>query len=304
VIVRRKFAYEAWHLVHLLAYAAVLVALPHQFSTSQLFADGTWARYYWFFLYFGVAAAVLAYRFVIPIRRTLHHDFRVTGVRAEAPGVYSIQMTGQHLAELGARGGQFFIWRFWAHGLWWHAHPFSLSAAPGDRTLRITVRELGKGTSSIDTVPIGTRVSIEGPYGLFTDRVRTTSRAVAVAAGIGITPILALLEHGDFAPGEMDVIVRAPDEDSLFLFRELRDVCATLSVPLHVFLGPRSHSGHDSWLPAHDARHSVSLATIVPDIRDADLFVCGPRRWTDLVIEDATRIGIPKFRIHNERFSW
>ena len=67
VIVRRKFAYEAWHLVHLLAYAAVLVALPHQFSTSQLFAAGTWARYYWFCLYFGVAAAVLAYRFVIPI---------------------------------------------------------------------------------------------------------------------------------------------------------------------------------------------------------------------------------------------
>ncbi|MEO6826948.1 MAG: ferric reductase-like transmembrane domain-containing protein, partial [Microbacteriaceae bacterium] len=54
VIVRRKFAYEAWHLVHFLAYVAVLVALPHQLSTSQMFAAGTWARYYWMLLYLGV----------------------------------------------------------------------------------------------------------------------------------------------------------------------------------------------------------------------------------------------------------
>ncbi|HMM82404.1 MAG TPA: ferredoxin reductase family protein [Terrimesophilobacter sp.] len=305
VIVRRKFAYEAWHLVHFLAYAAVLVALPHQFSTSQLFAAGTWARYYWLLLYSGVAVALVVYRFIIPIVRTVRHDLRVSNVRVEASGVYSIEMTGRSLDDLRARGGQYFIWRFWARGLWWHAHPFSLSAAPGATSLRITVRELGNGTHSIGAIPIGTPVSIEGPYGLFTDRARTTRRAVAVAAGIGITPILSLLGHGDFAPGEMTVIVRAPDEHSLFLFEELRDLCAVRSIPLHVFTGPRPARGRDSWLPAREAAHgNVSLATIVPDVRSADLFVCGPRRWTDLVINDAKRAGIPKFRIHYERFNW
>ncbi|MEO6826520.1 MAG: oxidoreductase, partial [Microbacteriaceae bacterium] len=292
------------HLVHFLAYVAVLVALPHQLSTSQMFAAGTWARYYWMLLYLGVAAALLVYRFIIPIVRSLRHGLRVTGVRAEGPGVYSIEMTGRSLDDLGARGGQFFIWRFWSGGLWWHAHPFSLSAAPGATSLRITVRELGNGTRSIDALPIGTRVSIEGPYGLFTDRARTTSRTVAVAAGIGITPILSLLETGDFAPGEVTVIVRAPNEHKLFLFEELRDLCAIRSIPLHVFLGPRPRSGHNSWLPARESQRGVSLSTIVSDVRDADLFVCGPRRWTDLVIDDAKRAGISKFRIHYERFSW
>ena len=304
VIVRRKFPYEAWHVVHFLAYAAVLAALPHQFSTGQLFADGTWARYYWLALYFGVATALLIYRFIVPVLRTLRHDLRVSNVVTEAPGVYSIEMTGRSLADLRVRGGQFFIWRFWSRGLWWHAHPFSLSAAPGILRLKVTVRELGGGTSELGALRIGTRVSIEGPYGLFTDRARTTRRAVAVAAGIGITPIISLLEQGDFAPGEMTVIVRAPDKEGLYLHQELQKLCIKKSVALYVLLGRRPKKGHDSWLPAREASRHVDLSTIVPDVRDADVFVCGPRGWTDLVVEDAKQAGVPKFRIHYERFSW
>ncbi|MEW1822581.1 ferredoxin reductase family protein [Arthrobacter sp. NPDC080031] len=304
VLVRRKLSYEAWHVVHLLAYAAVLAALPHQFSTGQLLADGTWARYYWLALYFGVAAALLIYRFIIPVLRTLRHDLRVSNVVPEAPGVYSIEMTGRSLADLKVRGGQFFIWRFWSRGLWWHAHPFSLSAAPGILRLKVTVRELGGGTAELSSLRIGTRVSIEGPYGLFTDRARTTRRAVAVAAGIGITPIISLLEQGDFAPGEMTVIVRAPDEKGLYLYRELQNLCTRKSATLYVLLGRRPKRGPDSWLPAREASHCMSLSTIVPHVRDADVFVCGPRDWTDLVVEDAKRAGVPRFRIHYERFSW
>lgn len=304
VLVRRRLSYEAWHVVHFLAYAAVLAALPHQFSTGQLFADGTWARYYWLALYFGVAGALLIYRFIIPVLRTLRHDLRVSNIVTEAPGVYSIEMTGRSLADLKVRGGQFFIWRFWSRGLWWHAHPFSLSAAPGVLRLKVTVRELGGGTAELGSLRIGTRVSIEGPYGLFTDRARTTRRAVAVAAGIGITPIISLLEQGDFGPGEMTVIVRAPNEKGLYLYQELQKLCTRKSATLYVLLGRRPKRGHDSWLPAREASHRMSLSTIVPHVRDADVFVCGPRDWTDLVVEDAKRAGVPRFRIHYERFSW
>jgi predicted ferric reductase len=304
VIVRRKLAYELWHAVHFLAYAAVLAALPHQFSTGQLFAAGTWARYYWLLLYAAVAGALLVYRFVIPVIRTVRHDLRVSDVRAVAPGVYTIEMTGRDLDDLGVRGGQFFIWRFWARGQWWHAHPFSLSAAPDSMRLRVTIRELGSGTRKLGDLPIGTRVSIEGPYGLFTERARTTRRAVAVAAGIGITPIISLLEHGDFAPGEMTVIVRAPDEANLYLYSELYDLCAKKSAELYVLMGSRSKAGRESWLPANEMRRNVTLSSIVPDVARADVFICGPRRWTDLVVDDARRARVPKFRIHYERFSW
>jgi ferredoxin-NADP reductase len=42
----------------------------------------------------------------------------------------------------------------------------------------------------------------------------------------------------------------------------------------------------------------------VPYIAESDVYVCGPQRISDLVIEDALAAGTPKGAIHNERFSW
>ena len=56
-------------------------------------------------------------------------------------------------------------------GRWWTAHPFSLSAAPDGRSLRITVKALGDHTARMGEIPIGTRVVAEGPFGVFTDGV-------------------------------------------------------------------------------------------------------------------------------------
>lgn len=53
-------------------------------------------------------------------------------------------MTGHHLGQLDAKGGQFLNWRFWTAGLALE-HPFSLSAAPDGNRLRITVKVAGRG---------------------------------------------------------------------------------------------------------------------------------------------------------------
>ena len=65
----------------------------------------------------------------------------------KAPGVVSLRITGRRLERLNARAGQFFLWRFLTRGRWWTAHPFSLSAAPDGRSLRITVKALGDHTA-------------------------------------------------------------------------------------------------------------------------------------------------------------
>ena len=59
VAVRRRFPYEFWYAVHLLTYAAVLTALPHQFSVGGLFAEGTWQRWYWLAVCIATGAALL-----------------------------------------------------------------------------------------------------------------------------------------------------------------------------------------------------------------------------------------------------
>ena len=303
VAVRRKFNYEGWHLVHLLSYVAVAFALPHQFSVGGILANGTVQRVYWIALYVIAFGAILSYRFIEPVVSSLRHRITVAGVTEVSPGVKSIHLHGRRLRSLGTAGGQFFIWRFWTGSTWWHSHPISLSAMPTDSTARITVRDLGAGSSRISAVPAGTRVSIEGPYGLFTDVARTAPRLAIVAAGIGVTPVRALLEHARFAPGEATVLLRAGSAAETFLWDEIGDICAAKGATLYTMVGRRARVGA-GWMPEADARRGVTLASVFPNLAESDLYLCGPTNWLELVEEGARAAGMPAHRIHSERFDW
>ncbi|WP_150954235.1 hypothetical protein [Microbacterium testaceum] len=47
---------------------------------------------------------------------------------------------------------------------------------------------------------------------------------------------------------------------------------------------------------------SIHLS-VLPDLLDSDLFICGPEKWADLVVRDARAAGLPARRIHVERFA-
>ncbi len=121
--------------------------------------------------------------------------------------MYSVVCAGRRVERLAVSGGQFFQWRFLAKDLWWHAHPFSLSALPHPPYLRLTVKALGDQGRAIARLRPGTRVFIEGPYGTFTAHARTAARVALIGAGVGVTPLRALLE--ELPPG-VDVSMVRP----------------------------------------------------------------------------------------------
>ncbi|MEQ1736572.1 MAG: ferric reductase-like transmembrane domain-containing protein, partial [Rhodoglobus sp.] len=243
VAVRRRFSYEAWHIIHLMSYLAVAFALPHQLSVGGVLASGTAQRVYWIALYVLALGAIIVFRFLSPVVSSIRHGMRVSAVQQVAPGVASIHLQGTKLRSLGSAGGQFFIWRFWSARTWWHSHPVSLSAVPTDSHARITVRDLGNGSRRISAVPIGTRVSIEGPYGLFTDAARTAPKLAIIAAGIGVTPIRALLEHARFAPGEATVLLRATSSEETYLWDEVYEIAAAKGATVYSMIGKRATHG-------------------------------------------------------------
>jgi predicted ferric reductase len=304
VAVRRRMPYEFWHAIHLLSYAAVLTAIPHQFSVGALFAEGHWQRLYWEVFYWSVVVALVWFRVVAPLVRTWRHQLTVSRVVQEGTGVVSIEMTGLRLNELTGEGGRFFIWRFLAPGLWWHAHPFSLSAEPHGEALRITVRNLGRGSASLARLRPGTKVALAGPYGNFAHSSRTRPGLVLVGSGIGITPIRALLERAEFAPGDATVILRAGSPDHLYLRDEIRDLCQARGAVLYELVGHRARGR--SWLPRHQT--GLHLADYVhagaPALADSDIYVCGPREWSDAVLADAKASGARDETLHRERFDW
>lgn len=303
VAVRRRFSYEAWHVIHLLSYLAVLIAVPHQLSLGGVLADGTGQRIYWIALYVVAFGSIGVFRFLLPIVRSVRNDIRVARVEQIAPGVVSLHLTGRGLDRLRITGGQYAIWRFWTAQTWWHAHPISFSAVPTASAARITVRDLGRGSAAISRVRPGTRVSIEGPYGVFTDAHRTAPLLAVVAAGIGVTPIRSMLEHARLRPGEATVVLRGSDPGQSYLWDEIRGLGSMRGNTVYTMLGARPR-GLATWMSAESLARGVTITSAFPDLLRSDLYVCGPQAWADLVIRDARAAGLPAARIHNERFDW
>jgi predicted ferric reductase len=300
VAVRRKFPYEFWHVIHLLSYLAVAFAIPHQFSEGGVLA-GRFSRGYWITLYVVALGSILVFRFVVPVLRSVRHDIRVDEVEVISPGVVSIHLSGRELAVLGSAGGQFFVWRFFTGKTWWHSHPISLSAQPTNSSARITVRALGDGSTELGLLRRGTRVWFEGPYGLFTDAARTSPKLAIVAAGIGVTPVRALLEHSRLAPGEATIVLRASSDDESYLWDEMEQLATERQANFYTMIGRR---GEGSWMSARDVERNVTLRSVFPDLLKSDLYVCGPQAWTDRVVADARATGLPEHQLHTERFDW
>ena len=302
-IARRKLRYESWHLLHLYAYLGVGLALPHQLWTGSELVAAPAARAYWWTLYLGTLAAVLAFRVVLPVYRNLRHRLVVTRVVDEAPGVVSLHVGGRALHRMPARPGQFFVWRFLDGPGWTRGHPYSLSAAVQPDLMRVTVKDLGDDSRNVARVRPGTRVIVEGPYGALTTSRRTRSKATLIAAGIGITPMRALAEELHLPPGDLTIVQRASDEADLVFRAELEALAAARGIRLLHLVGGRARG---SWLPAHLAHHgdAAALLRIAPDLAEQDVFVCGPEDWMRSVQDALAAAGVPGEQVHIEHFTW
>jgi ferredoxin-NADP reductase len=302
---RTALRYESWHLLHLYAYLGVGLSIPHEVWTGADFLTSTAAQVYWWSLYTVAAGAVVIWRVAVPLIRSLRHRVVVEQVTREGPGVVSVHLRGRNLDRLGANAGQFFTWRFLDGTGWTRGHPYSLSAPVlGDR-MRITVKDLGDGSARLATMRPGTRVLFEGPYGRLHAGVRTRRKVTLLAGGIGVTPMRALLEELEYAPGELTLIYRARQPQDLVLRQEIETLAATRGARVFYLLGRRVQ-GRDSWLPASAGHLSdaAALRELVPDIARHDVYLCGEDNWMTAAHTAAKHAGVPAEHLHLERFTW
>lgn len=139
----RALRYETWHLIHLNAYLGMGLALPHQLISVDF--TQTWIAAYWWTLFVGALAVIVAFRVAAPILRTRRHAIRVIRVEPETTNAVTVTMSARDLDGLGAQAGQYLVWRFLGSPGRTHGHPYSLSAAPRDGRLRITADTGGDG---------------------------------------------------------------------------------------------------------------------------------------------------------------
>ena len=292
-IARRRLRYETWWIVHLYLYLALALAFAHQIVTGVSFIGHPLTRAAWIAVWAATAGMVLVFRVLLPIARSLRHQLRVVAVTEEAPGVVSVLCSGRQISWLAVSGGQYFQWRFMTRELWWHSHPYSLSALPRAPFIRVTVKGLGDQSRALAHLKPGTRVFIEGPYGALTRHARRSDRVALIGAGVGVTPLRALLED---LPADVDavVVVRATTHEGIVHRDELVDLVRNRKGRYHELLGSRS-----------DVRMGAStLRRLIPDIALRDVYICGPQSFNELVISGVSRLGVSKDSIHEEKFSF
>jgi ferredoxin-NADP reductase len=118
-----------------------------------------------------------------------------------------------------------------------------------------------------------------------------------IAGGIGITPIRALL---DDISGDADVtlVYRALADDDIVFRDELDHLAAERGLRLHYLVGDHRDASAAHLLTA------AHLGEIVPDIRERDVFLCGPPGMVGAIRRTLQDARVPRQNIHLEEFAF
>ena len=296
---RARMAYETWYGIHLYAYIAMALGFLHQLTLGVDFIDDGLARASWIALYAVAFVPLILFRFMEPLVRNLRHRFYIEKVVIERDGVASLWVTGNAMHKLPVRAGQWFGIRVLSAKGWWRSNPYSLSNGPDGVYLRFTIEALGDRSRELQRIKPGTRVFLEGPYGILTGAVRTREKVLLIAGGIGITPLRALFEVLPTRRGDMALLYRAPSNASVVFKKELTRIAEVRGATIDFVTG-----GRDQFAFNDDPLSPGGLWAAYPDVRERDIYLCGSPRMMATVEKSLRDIGVPHDQIHLERFSW
>ena len=235
----------------------------------------------------------------------------------DCPGVvsfYFMPADGGQVPDYKA--GEYVTLRVYVPGLQvLQPRQYTLSQAKGSGMLRITVKAIRAKDGApagvvsnqlVNTLKVGNQVELTAPTGTFViDDVKDDHPLVLIAAGIGITPMVAMLE---------ELSTENPLRSVHFLYSTqnkaaypLRDTVDAVMKGLPrgakaVFFtkpGPDDHLGQD-----FDASGRITPASIRNFCQDpdADFYICGPASFMQDITAALRQIGVIEPRIHTESF--
>jgi ferredoxin-NADP reductase/predicted pyridoxine 5'-phosphate oxidase superfamily flavin-nucleotide-binding protein len=188
---------------------------------------------------------------------------------------------------------------------------YTLSVAPSDDRYRISVRKQGRFSAYLhERLRVGDRLEARAPRGQFTVDALAPRPLVLLSAGIGITPMLAMLRHVVYEGVRKRRIRRTwfvhggrNAEERAFLAEvaQLADSAkgAVQVVQVLTEPDPDTREGVD-----FHARGRVDLALLksVLPWDDYDFYLCGPPAFMQALYTGLRSLHVPESRIHAEAF--
>lgn len=184
---------------------------------------------------------------------------------------------------------------------------YSLSSAPSDGQLRISVKAQGVVSRHLhEQIRVGDVLDVRPPLGSFTLNSETSRPLVLIGAGVGITPLLSMLrEQVALQQGRrIHFFQGARTLADLPFQAELRELVQRAGGLLQVhraLSAPEQHAvlGHD-----YEQHGRIELAQIKAALSfdDYDFYLCGPTAFTQAIYDGLRDLNVADTRIHAEAF--
>ena len=313
-VFRSQFSAKAWKTVHALAYIVWPLVSVH------FIMMGTDAMATWSLAMIGVVSGLLVLLllrrgFVTPkravrsnARKAARSGAEFSGRSAELTLTQVIEETADaktfvfsvpdaHAAAFRYLPGQFLTLRVPSDLTGSVARCYSLSSSPDiDSDWRVTVKRTPTGYASnwlCDNLQPGMKLEALRPGGTFTPSEGMTE-LLLFAGGSGITPMMSIIKSALAAQRAQVTLVYANRDEQSIIFRDdLQDLA-------------RKHPGQ---LVVHHWLQSVSGIPTANNVsealaahRDAEVFICGPAPFMELVKTTARNFGWPGAKVHVEEF--
>ena len=251
------------------------------------------------------------------------HQLAVKRVTPEAAGAIAITLAVPHvlLAAFAFKPGQFVTLRATVNGESVR-RSYSICSSQQrfaeNHEIEVGVKPVAGGVFSnwAVTLQTGDALDVMPPEGRFTPRglllqtpvtpALASNHRVAFAAGSGITPVLSIIASTLHAePDSCFTLVYANQRVNTIMFNEalqdLKDTYPARLTLIHVL----SRQAQDVPLLGgrlDAARVAELLRTLLPVQHIDEAFVCGPEGMIDATEQALMAAGLPRERIHTERF--
>lgn len=236
-------------------------------------------------------------------------EFRVDEVIRESKVINSFVLRPvDGAAVMEHKPGQYLTFWFEIPG-----HPpvkrnYSISSAPNGETYRISVKREDQGLASKwlhDEVKAGAVLKVAAPAGEFFLEDHAERPVVLLSGGVGLTPMVAMLEAivANDAKAPVHYIHGTHDRDTHAMRDHVRSLAAGReSVSVTDF--------HQTPLADEVEGRDYDVAGIITDdwlaantpLADAAYYICGPRPFLRHAVSTLSLAGVPSERIHYEFF--
>jgi len=181
---------------------------------------------------------------------------------------------------------------------------YSLSDQANGESYRISVKREAMGVPGLvsnflhDGLRLGDEVELFAPAGdfVFTNKNKPV---VAISAGVGLTPMQAILET--LAEARSDIAVHylhaCENHEQHSFKKRVKQLATKLDLTHHTWY----NQDHDAEENIHHGLMDMSLLTTLP-LEEGDFYLCGPVGFMQFAKQQLLNLGVESDRIHYEVF--